>query len=1037
MRKTFSLFLMAFILSLLGTTAQAKVIYVKLGSTGDGSTWYSAYGNLQDAIDAAQLGDEIWIAEGTYKPERLIKTNKKNSRAFILKDGVSLYGGFLGSEMYKEQRVKAEPDENIFISELYQYQTILDADDDVADEWIREIEEGSTYRYSWRTSNDDVIGTANNSNHVLYCADEIVNTIEINGLTLKGANAKEWKAKAAGGALYAKGNVKLTGCRIMENQAWFKVESMTNSDTMGGAVYLDGGSEAEISNCYFTKNYSHSSYGSGFGGAIYAKNVKIKGCLFDNCVGLDGGGAIYNIGGSIEFCTFNDCYSSAGGAVYNNDGVFEHSSIFGCRGLIGGALANKGTARYLIIANCYADAEEFGADSGKGGGVWNEYGDLSNCLIYNNKASRAGGVAIKSGRVINCTVQHNALRDAASNANIEDLSGNEDIKVFNTIGAEGDANDANFIKATSFVGNAINDVQLKDIYSADWRLAPGSEFIDAGEMVYGFTQFIDLAGNDRVMGNAIDMGAFESSDTKEAVPAVVITFEEPDIYFKIGVGGDTGNVFAIDWGDGVKEEHDAAAYYKGKLTGNVMKIYGDDIQVLYAQNLGITDIDISNATNMGKMLLGNNKLTRLDVSNNPKLHGLYCENNMIEALDVANNSNIKVIDCSGNKIQGTIDCSAMPYLSKIDCSYNEVSELLLPHHSTVYEVSCGHNKISELDLSGLTGLDQLNCFENNISSISVDDLTSATEMSLYGNNLTSIDVSGCVNVQTLSVAENKLESIDLSNNTAIEGLYLFNNNLKSLDITQNTNIRWMNIEYNQIEGTFDISAQTMLSLFIANNNQIDNISFENNKNCLQIQLADNNLTNIDVSMLGSLSWLKVDGNNISALDLSKNGYLYWLECGRNHLNVLDITKNTYLQRLEADSNGLSTIAIPEGNGLEGVKIADNGLDVDKINDIIYKLKDVNNVQINENNKDWGRILDISRMLGTADADVAAAIEKGWTVIADVPTSIDNAETNGNIERIVYYTADGKVIDRIAVPGLYVVKYIYNGGKTKSEKILVK
>ena len=64
---------------------------------GDGSSWATAYKHLQDNVKVAEYGDEIWVAEGTYKPIRGGKTLDRTS-PFVLVNGVGMYGGFLGTE---------------------------------------------------------------------------------------------------------------------------------------------------------------------------------------------------------------------------------------------------------------------------------------------------------------------------------------------------------------------------------------------------------------------------------------------------------------------------------------------------------------------------------------------------------------------------------------------------------------------------------------------------------------------------------------------------------------------------------------------------------------------------------------------------------------------------------------------------------------------------------------------------------------------------------------------------------------------------
>ena len=57
-----------------------------------------------------------------------------------MKDGVSLYGGFAGTETSKDAR-EMETVANVSVCKTA---TILNADDDVADSWVRAIEPGSS-----------------------------------------------------------------------------------------------------------------------------------------------------------------------------------------------------------------------------------------------------------------------------------------------------------------------------------------------------------------------------------------------------------------------------------------------------------------------------------------------------------------------------------------------------------------------------------------------------------------------------------------------------------------------------------------------------------------------------------------------------------------------------------------------------------------------------------------------------------------------------------------------------------------------------
>jgi hypothetical protein len=76
---------------------------------GDGASWGTAFNELEDALAAAQAGDELWIADGVYTPDKVPDFPDSNlgDKAFRItgdQDGIQLYGGFSGSETRRDQR---------------------------------------------------------------------------------------------------------------------------------------------------------------------------------------------------------------------------------------------------------------------------------------------------------------------------------------------------------------------------------------------------------------------------------------------------------------------------------------------------------------------------------------------------------------------------------------------------------------------------------------------------------------------------------------------------------------------------------------------------------------------------------------------------------------------------------------------------------------------------------------------------------------------------------------------------------------------
>ncbi|MEE1309581.1 MAG: hypothetical protein UHJ41_05740, partial [Bacteroidaceae bacterium] len=75
--------------------ADAKRVYVSEAGTlwADGSSWESATRDLCSALLCCSAGDTVWVAVGTYYG------------GFLMPEGVTVLGGFLGTETSEQQRL--------------------------------------------------------------------------------------------------------------------------------------------------------------------------------------------------------------------------------------------------------------------------------------------------------------------------------------------------------------------------------------------------------------------------------------------------------------------------------------------------------------------------------------------------------------------------------------------------------------------------------------------------------------------------------------------------------------------------------------------------------------------------------------------------------------------------------------------------------------------------------------------------------------------------------------------------------------------
>lgn len=300
----------------------------------NGASWADAFTNLHDALAAAQPGDEVWVAQGLYRPT----SGTSRDVYFQQKSQTRLYGGFAGTENTLAER------------NWQQHPSVIDGDIGVPGD------------------------STDNSTTLLYLLAPAPGTV-IDGFTfqygLANVGISQFTPGNCGGAVYITAGTS-TAYPLFQNCIFYR----NTTDLRGGAVYAiasPGGSIApRFYNCVFEKNISKG----GTGGAVYIAggNALEQRGDFVNCVfrqnlsAGEGAGIFYLEGGrsdtlDIIGCVFDGNFSkSMGGGVYTSgraNGVLLRMQ--GCRftgnsARIGGGFASYadgGTLKWAMVDSCH------------------------------------------------------------------------------------------------------------------------------------------------------------------------------------------------------------------------------------------------------------------------------------------------------------------------------------------------------------------------------------------------------------------------------------------------------------------------------------------------------------------------------------------------------------------------------------------------------------------------------------------------------------------------------------------------------------
>ena len=484
MKRTITTFFVSLLL-IVNAFAQ-DTLFVKNSESSTAWAGRTAYTNLQDAIDAAQAGDMIWVEQGIYHPTRTFdNSNDVRCKSFVMKESVTLYGGFDGTETNIDERSE---------------ETILSGD----------------------VSNTPDV-TTDNVYHVVFC-DGISNVV-LDGFTITDgcANRNAYPREQKGAGVYMGANGQLRNCYITNNVAmlngggvWVSAtgvltdcylsgNSVTAANSGGGGAYFDNRSfnaPVAAENCYFEENSctatSAITGSNRFGGGAVnsGQNTRFENCIFTMNTSTNPGGAVIcSSSNEFEACAFYLNSGTNGGAIYggSNSNLLASNCLFA-----NNEASVNGGAVYYTGSTCRAVNSTFvNNNATTGAAVYGSNGfTLFNSIVWNNGTAAESQVAGASNVTCKYTAIQGVMASGEGNLNVT----TEDIA---------------FLDPCTFIGVPTDEDDLNEVLDADYTITTRSVCKDAGNLStlylsgYQFPE-TDLNGDDRVVGNAIDLGCYEN-----------------------------------------------------------------------------------------------------------------------------------------------------------------------------------------------------------------------------------------------------------------------------------------------------------------------------------------------------------------------------------------------------------------------------------------------------------------------------------------------------------------------------------------------
>ncbi|ARM74538.1 cell wall surface anchor family protein [Listeria monocytogenes] len=332
-----------------------------------------------------------------------------------------------------------------------------------------------------------------------------------------------------------------------------------------------------------------------------------------------------------------------------------------------------------------------------------------------------------------------------------------------------------------------------------------------------------------------------------------------------------------DWFPDDKFASEVAAAFEMQATDTISEEQLATLTSLDCHNSSITDMTgLEKLTGLTKLICTYNNITTLDLSQNTNLTYLECNSNKLTNLDVTPLTKLTYLNCDTNKLT-KLDVSQNPLLTYLNCARNTLTEIDVSHNTQLTELDCHLNKkITKLDVTPQTQLTTLDCSFNKITELDVSQNKLLNRLNCDTNNLTKLDLNQNIKLTFLDCSSNKLTEIDVTPLTQLTYFDCGINPLTELDVSTLSKLT-----------TLECIQTDLLEIDLTHNTQLTNFKAEG---CRKIK-------DLDVTHNTQLYSLDCQGAGITELDLSQNPKLVYLYLNNTELTKLDVSPNTKLKKL--------------------------------------------------------------------------------------------------------------------------------------------